>query len=89
MTNNNVCLQWSLGEKGNSNNMSTDGDNIYSYNMKIGETQEGKKVALDVQSPNFYSNTTSQHVGLVKRYADHTLQPVRIKNGYSYWYVFP
>ena len=52
-----------------------------------------QKVGLNVQTPYFYSRTTSKHVGIVRRYADKMIDPVSIdKKGFvmSYpWYVFP
>ena len=97
MTNQEVTQNWINGKIGESLHMSTDGKSIFSYQMKIGEThiiKEGgfltkKKIGLNVQSPFFYSKTTSKHVGLVKRYADAMINPVSIKKGYSLWYLFP
>ena len=98
MKNEQVVANWINGIRCNSLHLSTDGNSIFSYDMKIGETQEetkgineglAMKVGLNVQSPNFYSNTTSHHVGLVKRYADKMTEPVSIRKGFSLWYLFP
>jgi hypothetical protein len=97
MTNESVVENWYNGISGKSLNMDTDGKSLFSYEMKIGETHivkeagflTKKKVGLNVQSPFFYSQTTSHHVGLVKRYADEMIDPVSIKKGYSLWYLFP
>ena len=92
MTNKQVAKAWSKGEKAHSNNMNSDGLSLYSYKMKIGQTMSnGEKQVLDVQSPYFYSQTTSQHVGIAKQYADKIVKPVPI-HSYFYgggWYVFP
>eukprot|EP01051_Picozoa_sp_SAG22_P020013 SAG22_NODE_3885_length_1483_cov_2.278902_1_plen_69_part_00 len=52
--------------------MSTDGENLWSYNLLIGETLGGDKVVKDYTANGigFYSNTTSTHVNLAKEYAD-------------------
>ena len=94
MTNQEVTQNWINGKFGESLHMSTDGISIFSYQMKIGQTlTNGEKQGLNVQKPFFYSRTTSNHVGLVKRYADNMVNPVGIdKKGFvlSYpWYVFP
>ena len=101
MKNESVVESWVNGQIGQSLNMSTDGKSLFSYRMKIGETHiikeagflTKKKIGLNVQKPFFYSQTTSKHVGLVKRYADKMIDPVSIdRKGFvlSYlWYVFP
>ena len=97
MTNDKVTSNWYCGKIGKSLNMSTDGKSLFSYRMKIGETHIIKeagfltkqKIGLNVQKPFFYSQTTSHHVGLVKRYADEMVNPVSVQNGYSIWYLFP
>ena len=53
--------------------MWTDGENIYSYQMEIGHTdQDGRKVLRNhtAKGLGFVSQTTSQHVGRVASYAD-------------------
>ena len=73
-----------------TSSMQTDGKSIFSYEMKIGQTLiNGEKQGLNVQKPFFYSQTTSKHVGIVKRCADNMVNPVSIKKGYSLWYLFP
>ena len=94
MTNEKVAEQWMKGNHGKSLHMATDGLSLFSYEMKIGQTLvNGEKQGLNVQSPYFYSQTTSKHVGLVRCYADKMVNPVSIdKKGFvmSYpWYVFP
>ena len=97
MTNQKVVENWKLGKLGKSLHMSTDGNSLYSYEMKIGQTviikTEGcltkVKHGLNVQSPYLYSRTTSKHVGIVRRYADKMIDPKLIKSGWYTWYLFP
>jgi len=90
MTNDKVTSNWYCGKKGKSGTMETDGNSLFSYQMKIGQTlTNGEKQGLNVQKPFFYSQTTSHHVGLVKRYADEMVNPVSIRRGYSLWFLFP
>ena len=46
--------------------------NLYSYGLLIGKVIEGKKVVYNhtAVGGSYYSNTTSQHVGLAKIHAD-------------------
>lgn len=56
-----------------SNSFSTNGKNLYSYNLKIGYTNEfDEKVLLNytTSSGNFKSHTTSRHVNLAAFHAD-------------------
>ena len=97
MTNEQVVKCWINNRKGKSLHMTTDGKSLFSYRMKIGETvhesnglwSANKKHGLNVQKPFFYSQTTSKHVGIVRRYADQMINPVSIRRGYSIWYLFP
>ena len=72
----NAWLDSDAGYKGimRTMHMSTDGNNLFSYGLRIGETIEGNlgvpiKVVYDytAKSGRFYSQTTSQHVGLAKQ----------------------
>ncbi len=63
---------WKRGHVGQNKNMTSDGNNLFSYNLKIGYTDDkGQKVALDftASTNNFYSVTTSRHVSLAKSVA--------------------
>lgn len=56
-----------------SKSFSTDGRDIYSYDLKIGYTDiYGQKILLMYTTPhnNFKSNTTSRHVNLAAYHAD-------------------
>jgi len=53
--------------------LSTDGANLFSYNVKIGYTNKhGKKVVMDYTATGGWmkSMTTSQHVGMAKDKCD-------------------
>jgi len=74
--NEDVARAWSYGMGSTGKNMHTDGDTIWSYDLVIGVTEGGRKIAYDYTAPdNFQSMTTSQHVGLAKRYADSVVSP--------------
>lgn len=77
MKNEDVCREWSCGFSGHSQNMSTDGKNLYSYNLKIGYTDSlGRKILYWYRSPkNYISMTTSIHVGRALRYANQVIDP--------------
>ena len=65
--NRDVVNAWVRGRVAAAGNLSTNGNEIYSYQLQIGETREGKKVAFDYTSAGlreFYSMTTSKHVGM-------------------------
>ena len=68
---------WAAGKPARNHNGSftTDGKALYSYNLLIGDTcsKTGTKVLRDYTSPGkwgFQSQTTSQHVGKARLYAD-------------------
>lgn len=65
---------WVVNQTGRTPNKSltTDGKDLYSYNLKIGYTNEqGQKVILKytTEYDNFVSVTTSRHVNLASYYA--------------------
>ena len=73
MRNGQVIAAWLRGDIAGSANLTTNGKDIYSYQLKIGETRNGEKVAFDYTSGGlreYYSQTTSKHVGMIKRCAD-------------------
>lgn len=62
--------------------MSTDGQDLFSYSLKIGYTDPEKaanKTVIDYTGKNMWSVTTSCHVGLAKRVADQVVQPSELK----------
>ena len=71
--NDTVAWEWSKGRTACSHtgNLRTDGQQLWSYNLMIGYTcpKRGKVIKNYTASGRFYSMTTSQHVGLARRYA--------------------
>ena len=78
MKNAQVAECWGRNQPAHAVNLSTDGDDLYSYNLLIGyTTPKGTKVALNyTASGQFASQTTSCHVGLAARNADELMHPV-------------
>lgn len=72
MTNESVANAWKNNLIASTQNMRTDGASLYSYNLKIGYTENGKKVAINhtAAGGSFYSMTTSKHVSYAKRVSD-------------------
>jgi hypothetical protein len=74
-----VLQAWRDGKKIKSrSNLTTDGQNLYSYNLRIGHTNGKKKKILKIytsKTSNFRSMTTSKHVGQAGGYADLRVRP--------------
>ena len=72
MTNELVAKAWSNNLIASTQNLRTDGSNLYSYNLLIGYTENGKKIAVNhtAAGGSFYSMTTSKHVSYAKRVSD-------------------
>lgn len=71
-----VAKAWSEGKKLKSGSMKTDGISLYSYDLLIGVTENGKKIVFNYsQSGVFKSQTTSRHVSKAKRFASRTQHP--------------
>ena len=75
--NDEVVSRWTKGEsaKNHRESLTTDGKKLFSYRLLIGDTCSvtGKKILRDYTSPgewDYYSQTTSCHVGLAARHAD-------------------
>lgn len=68
---------WARGEKAGCSNIRTDGESLWSYDLKIGYTDEnGDKILLDyTKSGIYYSSTTSKHVGYARLVADEVRDP--------------
>lgn len=77
MDNNEVGRAWAAGKAANAGNLSTNGNEIYSYALKIGYTLGGKKIAIDYSKTGgkYFSQTTSHHVSIAKRNADKVVAP--------------
>ena len=71
MNNLEVAKFWSEGRAGSSGNMSTDGKDIWSYSMLIGETVNGERIVYRRRR----SVTTTKHINLAARYADKVIAP--------------
>ena len=73
-TNSTVPSFWTRSQAAHSNNkqFTTDGQNLYSYNLRIGATIDGQKILFDFTAPAGHkvSSTTSCHVGRARRWAD-------------------
>ena len=72
-SNRDVVRAWQFGQVAAAGNLTTNGREIYSYQLQIGETRDGEKVAFDYTSGGlreYYSMTTSKHVGMIKQVAD-------------------
>ena len=72
MKNELVAKAWKNNIIASNKNLSTDGISLYSYNLKIGYTENGKKIAIDhtAAGGSFYSSTTSRHVSYAKKFSD-------------------
>ena len=77
-----VARAWSESRAATSHtgNLSTDGKEIYSYSLQVGDTTEdGKKILKDFTargSYGFRSMTTSKHVGMLRYIPDADQQPI-------------
>ncbi len=72
MTNEQVIYAWLnyRGASSSNGNLSTNGTDLYSYNLKIASHRDGQNRVWDyTSSGNYYSQTTSCHVGLAIRHA--------------------
>tara|TARA_R100001443_G_C3228493_1_gene147762 strand:+ start:133 stop:378 length:246 start_codon:yes stop_codon:yes gene_type:complete len=70
-----VARLWSAGVAAENHRGSfhTDGQKLWSYGLLIGDTASGTKVVRDHTAGgrhDYYSQTTSTHVGIAKRFAD-------------------
>ena len=79
-TNNRGVLRaWSQGREAHSNNsnLTTDGEDLFSYGLKIGVNFNGQCIVGDFTSPggHFASMTTSCHVNGAKVFADDVWHP--------------
>ena len=74
--NSDVAIMWALGKPAVSHtgNLRTDGTKIFSYELQIGDTSNGKKIVRDYTAKGSYgfrSQTTSCHVGILRYIPDH------------------
>ena len=66
-----VAARWAQGlpARSHTSNFYTDGKKIYSYELQVGDTSDGKKIVRDYTAKGSYgfrSQTTSCHVGLLR-----------------------
>ena len=68
-TNDQVIKSFLYGRDARGLNLFTDGNALYSYRLKIAEGTSSGVIVYDftAKGGDFYSVTTSQHVGLIKR----------------------
>jgi len=79
MTNNEVVELWLQDEEGKAENLETDGNRLYSYDLEIGYTDpSGEKYFYNytghydsnrfgkLVTPHFVTRTTSRHIGLIR-----------------------
>lgn len=74
MRNKDVINAFAWGKRAAAENLQTDGRSLWSYNLKIAQRTAEGIVVGDFTAPggDFYSLTTSKHVGMAKREA-HTI----------------
>lgn len=70
MKNSDVARSWVRGERAAAGNFSTDGTDLFSYNLRIATRSPYGMTVFDyTASGSFISVTTSKHVGLALRAA--------------------
>jgi len=84
MNNESVINSWISGSRAHSNTMSTDGKNLFSYELLIGFTADDRRcyvIDYTAKTGNFRTNSTSQHVSLAKKriHKSHQLTPNEAK----------
>ena len=68
MTNKQVVQSFIRGRRGRAGHIRTDGQDLFSYDLKIGETRGGQKIVFNyTRSGHFESQTTSKHVRLAEQ----------------------
>ena len=82
--NNGVIHSWKAGEAAvnGKRTLSTDGESVYSYDLKIGHRIKSGVAVLGnyTASGKYYSQTTSRHVGRARAVADLVWMPVLFEN---------
>ncbi len=83
-TNNEVAGYWARGQRASNSGgtFSTDGNSLFSYNLEIGYTENGKKILKDYTAGTalgMRSQTTSCHVGKSRMSADMIFDGVILK----------
>lgn len=70
-----VINAWQQGKRKTTASLRTDGDNLYSYDLLIGERVGGKLVVYDYTGDNRISKTTTTQVNAAKGVADEVREP--------------
>ena len=67
MTNKEIIEAFINGQRtSNLKNLRSDGSFLYSYDLKIASVFNKNVIITDYTKPNFKSQTTSRHVGMIK-----------------------
>ena len=81
--NNNVIKCWTNGcaAESHTGNLTTDGHELWSYDLKIATYQAGQTIVFDYTAPagHMRSVTTSTHVNKAKPYANVVMNPKAAK----------
>ena len=78
LTNQEVIQEWANSREGEAGRLTTNGFDLFSYDLKIGITaDDGSKIVLDYTAGGgaYKSQTTSTHVGRAKSVADQIILP--------------
>ena len=76
--NDSVIAAFARGQSARAGNLSTDGQSLWSYNMRIAHRTADGDIAVGdytAGAHGFVSQTTSCHVGLARRVADTIMLP--------------
>jgi|SaaInlV_200m_DNA_6_1039755.scaffolds.fasta_scaffold87633_1 hypothetical protein len=67
---------WKANTPARTNTFTTDGQNLYSYSLRVGLTSSsGKKTLIDYTGVDSVSSTTSRHINAAKPCSDIVLLP--------------
>ena len=85
MRNQDVIRSFGWGKRAAAGNLHTDGRSLWSYDLKIAQRTPEGVVVGDFTAPggDFYSVTTSKHVGMAKREAHTIMLPELFTDLYS------
>ena len=77
MTNEQVVRAWAAGSKASNGrgSLTTDGSHLLSYDLVIGDSQSGRVFNYMRGGGEYYSQTTSKHVGLALHISGFEIAP--------------
>ena len=81
-----VFLAWKEGRAAANKRLSTDGNTLWSYDLPIGITQEGRKLVYDARpaAGHVFSQTTHKHVNQATKFGDDVVPlPMQVKLDWS------